>query len=298
MIGREAEIQKLKNLLYDVPLLGATFVALTGEPGIGKTTLLKHFIQNLPDWADGFLVRFSDSRKDFFLQFARYLNSSKTSPSRISIEFHEFLEKRRVPFVLAIDDADLSSNLLLTFFDSLKTHQILLITALSGGNIPSYFETIQLKPWSPDEMKDFYRQNKGTYPSLATLVEMEELTGGNPGKCREFLMGNVKETREPSEEINEDDPERLKRRAYELHARGRFEEALHVFEKLLEKIESPRGRALLKLEIVTNWSLMPDDTMRILNSIDKNLLQGDEVYQLELLRAYVYSQKLEFQKTI
>ncbi len=298
MIGREAEISKLRGILYDVPLLGASFVALTGDPGIGKSTFIKHFIQNLPDWADGIVIRFSESRKDFFLQIARYLNLQDLDPSRVSIKFHSFLEKRRAPFVLAVDDVDFTYEFFQNFIDSLKTQHILVITAIRRGNVPPYFEIISLTPWSPEEIREFYKQERGSEPSLATLVEMEEITGGNPRKCREFLSGSLTEPVSRQPDLDELGPAELKKRAYELKARGRFEEAITVFNKLLEKVESPRERALLKLEIATNWSLLPDKVMEILGSIDRELLRGDEIYQFELLKAYVYSQKMEFEKTI
>ncbi len=298
MIGREAEITRLKDLLYDVPLVGATFVALTGEKGIGKSTILKHFVQSLPDWADGILVRFSGSRRDFFMQFVRCLNLSETAPSRISVKLHNFLEKRKTPFVLAIDDADLSSGFLLDFLESLKTYQVLLVLAVGSGSVPSYFEVIRIRPWTIEDMREFYRQSKGTSPSVATIVEMEEVTGGNPGKCQDFLTGGLKNLQEVSEDVDDGDPERLKRRAYELQARGRFEEALKVFERLLDTVESPEERERLKLSIIANWSLTPEETMRVLNTIEKDLLEGEDAYQFELLRAYVYSHRLEFERAI
>ena len=292
MVIREQELKKLYENLYDVSLLGAQFVAITGPRGIGKSTFLRYYIQNLPEWATGILIKYTPSKADFVNQLKRFLHTHEDTPESILLSFYQYLSSLRKPLVLAIDDVDFSSKFLGMIFENLKIYMVQVVVTSEDENHPDEFEKISLKPWGKEEIKKFYREITGYEPDIETIIDMEEKTRGIPDLCRKYIKGIPLSSQTVDSEDEEKDPKKV---LEELYSRGLYKKAYVILKKLLNEETSPVEREKLKLEIVKNWATPPEECRRILDTVDTRYLSEEAMREYILLQGYVSYRLLDFE---
>lgn len=212
LVEREAELDLLTRLLHDVSVLGGRVVLVRGEAGIGKTALVREFVDSSRDlahvhigWCDDLITPQTFGP---FWDMARSENSLSAALERedrmaILDVLIGFLSRDLRPSVMVIEDtqwadeatcdavkylgrriSDTNGVLVLTFRDSEVDLEHPLRVVI-GEISPEFLIRIQLKPLSEHAVAELAEGAKVDPGDLLTL------TGGNPLYVTELLRSET-----------------------------------------------------------------------------------------------------------
>jgi tetratricopeptide (TPR) repeat protein len=208
LVGREKEIAEIESLLYSEEPGTATLLYVTGEPGIGKTTLLEEVAARILG-AGGCALEIDLSRaKPIAAQISEYLGvpspSDATSSAGVAPDLHALLWEfaKECPVLLYAGGApDRATNNafrgLARYVWALSLEQsrgsrVLIALRNGEGSEEPFVKTIHVDPMSEADCGQVINKTLGSANLQPELISrLHALSGGNPGVLRSTLASLI-----------------------------------------------------------------------------------------------------------